>query len=323
MLRKIILFFIFLNLFISDSFSTDLDKNIPKNVIETTDLGLYIYIKVIDENNKPLSNVKVKSSNSETITDKNGEFILNVNENDTIFFYLDGYKEEYIKVSDIKGKIKLYKEPDILLIYPNFTFDVNYKNVYLNEKYQDILSQGNINNSFEITSSLKLFNNLLLNLSYDNLIGKIKKPEITNEFHSHNVNFKANYIHKIIENRIELLFGINSFFNAININSNDSDDYLDFNHSKLGIGLNLSSGIRPIKYFPLVINAFISYSPFVIVNDANNFLPNTLQSLDLGINSRYDWNNIYLKLAYIYSNIYGNSFYSLQSIIKTGIGYAF
>lgn len=323
MFKKFILSIIILNLFTTESFSTDLDKDIPRNIIETKDLGLYIYIKVVDENNKPLSKVNIKSSNNQTSTDKNGEFILNVNENEEIFLSLKGYKEEYIKVSDIKGKIKLYKEPDNLPIYPNLTFDVNYRNFSFYEKYQDILSQGNFNDSFEINSSFKVLDKFLLNLSYDSLTGKINKTDTSSDFHSHNINFKANYIYNLIDNRLELLFGINSFFNARNINSSNSDDYLDFNHSRLGLGLNISAGIRPIKYFPLVLNGFISYSPLVMINDTNKFLPDTLQSIDLGINSRYDWNNIYLQISYIYSNTYNNLFNSSNNIIKTGIGYGF
>jgi len=323
LIKNFFLLILIINFFAKESSSTELNKEIPRNILETKDLGLYIYIKVVDENNKPLSGVNVKASNNQTYTDKNGEFVLNVSENDEIFLSLDGYKEEYIKVSDIKSKIKLYKEPNILPIYPKLTFDLSYRNFYFYEKYQSILSQGSFNDSFEINSSLKILDKFLINLYYDNLTGKIKKPEILNDFHSHNINFKANYIYNIVNNRLELMFGINSFFNMRNINSSNSDDYLDFNHSRLGLGFIINSGFRPVRYFPLVLNASISYFPLILVNDTNKFLPETLQSIDFGINSRYDWNNIYLQISYIYSMTYNSSFNSSSNIIKSGIGYAF
>lgn len=302
--------------------------------IENKDLGIFILSKVVDSNtNTPLENVKVVSDYQTINSDKNGEFFIKVSPNGYINLVYEGYKDYQIKVSDLKGKIKLETVPKYLPLFPNNSISVSYRNMGFNESFQNIVSSGRINDSFGVDGSLRLLNNLLLGAGYENLSGKYNRSQ-TQEQSSFNGNLgylKADWILSLLKDQIDLAVGLKSYYNSISINNTVTNfddprplDFLDYNNQRFAIGPNVEVVTRPIKYIPFVLGADASYYPFIMVSqDSASPIPKNMNGFDYSVYARFDFMNVFAKAQFSGRNNFSDKYSSSNSGISLSLGYSF
>ncbi len=322
--------------FNSPVYATDIYADETENFIpiENKDMGLYLISKVVDaKTGKILQNVEVQSGNEKILTDKNGEFFIKTNISDYVNLKFPNYKETSIKVSDIKGKIKLELIPTYLPIIPNNQVSLSYRNIGFSENFNSLSLSGRINNSFSIEASTRLLNNLYLELGYENFSGVYNRSQ-TNERASFSDNtgvFRVNWIYEFLKDRVNLSFGLKGYLKymsstntIVNQDEPRTLDYLDFNNQRLAFGPEVEVSTRPIKYIPLIIGASIAYYPYIIVfQDINGLLPKNLAGFDYNIYSRYDFSNFYLKGKFFGINSFQNTYNSSQTCLSLSIGYGF
>lgn len=302
--------------------------------LETKNIGSYLLSKIVDANTgKPLEKVKVISSLSEVITDQKGEFFIHVSSiEDYILIKLDNYKETSIKVSSIKGKIKLELTPNYLPMFPNLSANINYNNLAFNESYNNFISKGRFNDSFGLDISGKL-SSFILELNYQNMGASLLRTENKDKSDLANslINLKAGYVFSIIKDTVEIAPSIKGFWHNTSIanqtfNQDDprDKDYLDYSNQKLGVGLDLNIASRPIKYMPLVLGGYASYYPLISLSqDQGGTLPTSLNGFDYGIYLRYDLLGAFLQAKYSSKSYFQDTYNSSTSGFSIGAGYGF
>lgn len=302
--------------------------------IENKDLGIYVIAKIVDsKTNKPLENVKVISDSETKATDKNGEFFIKVNPNGYLNINLDGYKEANVKISELKGKIKLETVPDYLPLFPNNYISLGYRNLGFNESFNNISATGRINDSFSIDGSLRVLNNLLLTAGYENISGVYNRTQTSEKSSlSNNIGYlRADWIFGLLKDRLDLAVGLKAYMRAIsssNLVTNQDDprdlDILDFNSQRIALGPEVELATRPIKYVPLVIGGNIAYYPYIIVmQDSNSPGPKNLSGFDYNIYARYDLMKFFIKPQFMGRNSFQGNYNSGYSGFAVNLGYSF
>lgn len=321
---------------ISSAFATDInadetEKFIP---IENKDLGIYIISKVVDsKTNNSIKDVIVKSEYENTKSDQNGEFFIKVSQNGYITLNFEGYQEKIIRVSDLKGKIKLDLIPDYLPIFPNSYISATYRNLGFSESFQGINTTGRISDSFSVDASIRLLDNLLLTTGYENLGGIYNRAQTLEKqsFNNHTGYLRADWIFSLLKDRVDLAFGLKTYYKTIstnNILTNQDDprdlDFLDFNNQRLGLAPEIELATRPIRYIPLVIGGNLAYYPYILVTQENNSpLPKNLGGIDYSIYARYDLMKFFTKIQFISSNSFQDKYNSGYSGLGLTLGYSF
>lgn len=308
----------------------DSENNQP---IETKDIGVYLLSRIVDSvKGEPLEKVEITVSGNKTFSDENGEFLIKVNPDDFITFKLNKYKETTLKVSSIKGKIKLDLIPDYLPIFPNLSGNINYRNIGFNESYSSINSSGRFNDSFGIDISGKIYS-VMLGAGYDSMGGILNRSQTQEKatISVNNLYLRGGYAFTIIPDILEIAPFIKGKWVSNNITNtviNEDEprdkDYLDFSNSKLGLGIEAEVAARPIRYNPLVLGGFVSYYPLVSVSqDIGGTLPSSLNGLDFGLYARYDIAKIFIQAKYVSNSLFANNFSSNNSGLILGVGYGF
>jgi len=288
---------------------------------------LYLLGKVVDsETNKAINNVEISSSIEKLSTDKNGEFLIKIKKDGEITVKSKGYKEKNIKITDIKGKIILEKI-NFMPIYPSASIGLNYRYISLNETFNKTAVIGSYNDSFSLEGELKLFNSLILGLTYENNSANLERDKAIKSFSSGNlVDLKALYLFKILEDQLEANLGLIGRFeyNGVKQEKNiQIIDYVDYSNQKIGGGLEFGLGFRPVKTFPLSFNTFINYIPLFVSQDAKGTLPSNIDSLGYGLTARYDIKNIFCEAKYLGRSNSKDKYNSNFSGFSIGIGYGF
>jgi len=296
--------------------------------INNSNPELYLLGKIVDsDTNIPIANVEILSSIEKILTDANGEFLIKIKKTDDISVKMKNYKGKTIKIDEIKGKIALEKI-NYLPIYPNGSISINYRNIGISEKFDKTALAGRYNDSFSLEANWKFLNSIVLGLNYENLSANQERNGEKQSFSFGNsIDLKGLYLFKILPEQLELNAGLigNFEFNNVTQEKNILEfDYVDYSNQKLGIGLEVGLGARPIKFFPLSINAFANYLPLFVLQDEKGTLPSNINSLGYGITARYDiYKNFFIKARYIGKNNFKDKYNSNISGFSIGIGYGF
>jgi len=331
-----ILLSIVLSMNISNAYATDInaDETETFKPIENKDLGIYIISKIVDsKTNNPIVGVKIQSEYETVSSNENGEFFIKVSQNGYINFNYEGYQDKNIKISDLKGKIKLDTVPNYLPLFPNNYISASYRNLGFSESFQGINTTGRINDSFTVDASIRLIDNLLLTGGYGQLSGIYNRSQtIERQSFSNNTGYlRIDWIYSLLKDRVDLAFGLKSYYKSIsttNVVTNQDEprdlDFLDYNNQRLAFAPELEIASRPIKYIPLVIGAGVSYYPYIMVTqESNSPLPKNLSSFDYNIYARYDLMKFFVKSQFIGSNSFQDKYNSnYLGIVFTG-GYSF
>lgn len=335
---KVYTFLAFLSVltFNTQAYAVDINADETENFIpiENKNMGLYIVSKVVDaKTNKALTNVQVESSIDKVVTDQNGEFFLKANVNDSINIKYDGYKDISVKVSEIKGKFTMDLVPDYLSIFPYNQISLNYRNIGISEKLDSISISGRVNDSFSADASIRLFNNLLIGVGYENLSGIYNRSQTMEKssFSDNTAFLRANWIYQLFKDQLDISFGLKGYFKSISSTNIEVDqenprdnDYLDFNNQHLTIGPEIEIASRPIKYIPFVVGAQLAYYPYIMVlQDPNALMPKNLGGFDYNVYARYDFMKLYVQAKFAGRNSFQNTYNSSQSGLVLGLGYSF
>ncbi|MFN8578719.1 MAG: hypothetical protein U0354_17965 [Candidatus Sericytochromatia bacterium] len=325
-----------LSMNISNAYATDInadetEKFVP---IENKDLGVYIISKVVDsKTNNPIKDVIVKSEYESTNSDQNGEFFIKVSQNGFIVLNYEGYQEKTIKVSDLKGKIKLELIPDYLPLFPNNYISATYRNLGFSESFQGINTTGRIADSFSLDGSIRVLDNLLLTTGYENLGGIYNRNQTSEKqsFNTHTGYLRADWIFSLLKDRVDLALGLKTYYKTLSINNvvtNQDDprdlDFLDFNNQRLGFAPEIELTTRPLRYIPLVIGANLAYYPYIIISQENNSpLPKNLAGFDYNIYARYDLMKFFIKTQFMSTTSFQDKYNSGNSGLALTLGYSF
>jgi hypothetical protein len=304
------------------------------DIKDQQDIGVFVLSRIVDAvSGKPLEGAEISSSTNKAFTDENGEFLLKVDPQGYISVRKDNYQEVAIKVSDLHGKIKLALVPKYLPIFPGMSASINYRNLGLSEKFNDISSAGRFNDSFSIDASAKILKNILVGVSYENISGILNRGSINEKANMSNqfVSLKGNYIFEILKDNLEVAPGIKAYWNNISLSDqvfNDEadrdSDYLDYGSQRIGLGLDLEVGGRPVRYFPLVATVFATFYPLVNVSQPiGGTLPGNLNQLDLGVGVRYDFAGAFVQAKYLNKSLFQGNFSSSLNGFTVGLGYGF
>lgn len=315
----------------ADIYADETEKFTP---IENKNMGLYIISKIVDaQTGKNLENVQIESKLEKTVSDKNGEFFIKTTINEYLTLKFPNYKETSIKVSDIRGKIKLELLPKYLPIFPNNQVSLSYRNLGFSESFKEISLAGKINDSFSVDASTRIFNNLYIGLGYESVSGIYNRAQTLEKasFSDNGGYLRVNWIYEFLKDRVDFAFGLKGHFKSIasmntQVNQEDprDNDYLDFNNQRLAIGPEIEIGARPVRYLPLTVGAGIAYYPYIIVlQDPNALLPKNLSGFDYNIYARYDFMNFYLKTKFFGTNSFQNDYNSSQMGVALSLGYGF
>lgn len=314
------------------------DYETKSDEIEKKDLGIYILGKVSDlETNSDLSNTQITSSLETIQTNEKGEFFIKVKENDSLIINKANYKEQVIKISDLKGKIKLDKIPLYLPLVPNLFAGIKYSNQGFNESLKELNVSGRFNDGLNINISGKLFNSFLLNLDYETFSAQIKRKSNTSDFvetSTKNISLSGGYIFNLLEDRIDLSLSLKTYLNNLAITNkstlkeediNRFDDYLDYGYTRISTGVDLSAFIRPIRYTPFTIQTSFSYYPFIKVDQTNSEtkLPDNMSKYSVYVRGRYDLYNFVLYGDLNYDSYSSTGYNSSLTGFSTGFGYGF
>jgi hypothetical protein len=315
-----------------DDYETKIDE------IEKKDLGIYILGKVSDlETNLDLSNTQIKSSIENVQTNEKGEFFIRVKENDSLIINKETYKEQVIKISELKGKIKLEKIPLYLPLVPNLFGGIKYSNQGFYESLKDLTVSGRFNDGLNINVSGKVFNLFLFNLDYETFSSQIKRKLNTSDFvetSTKNISISGGYIFNLLEDRIDLALSLKTYLNNLAITNkstlkeediNRFDDYLDYGYTRMSTGLDVSAFLRPIRYTPITIQTSFSYYPFNKIDQTNaeTMLPENINKYSLYIRGRYDLYNFVLYGDINYDSYFSTGYNSSITGFSTGFGYGF
>lgn len=314
------------------------DYETKSDEIEKKDLGIYILGKISDlETNSDLSDVQIISSLETIKTNEKGEFFIKVKEDDFLKINKATYKEQVIKISDLKGKIKLEKIPLYLPLVPNLFGGLKYSNQGFNESVKDLNVLGRFNDGLNINISGKVFNSFLLNLDYETFSAQIKRKSNTSDFvetSTKNISLSGGYLLNILEDRIDLSLSLKTYLNNLSITNkstlkeediNRFDDYLDYGYTRMSTGVDLSAFIRPIRYTPLTLQTSFSYYPFIKIDQTNSEtkLPENMNRYSVYIRGRYDLYNFVLYGDINYDSYFSTGYNSSMTGFSTGFGYGF
>jgi len=304
------------------------------NINDKQDIGVYVLSRIVDvSTNNPVTGAEVTSSTNKVFSNDNGEFLLKVEPNGYIQVKKENYMELSIKVSDLKGKIKLSLIPKYLPIFPTISGSINYRNLGFSEKLNDISASGRFNDSFSIEAAGRIFNNIHLGADYENISGILNRSKISEKASLGNnlISLKAGYIFNIFQDMLDISAGLKGYWNNIDISNpvvnEDVDrnpDFLDFGSQRIGAGLNLELGLRPIKYTPLVLQASASYYPLInVTQPQGGQIPAGLNQFDFGISARFDFYGAFVQAKYLNKNIFQGNYSSNLAGVSVGLGYGF
>lgn len=336
---KINSFLISLSILLSLSFSATVladEKPDFNRILENKDLGTFVFGKLVDENtNLPLAKTTVISSLGSIESDENGEFFLAVKNDDYLLIKKVGYHEIESRISDLKGKIKLKKiKPNYLYLAPQY-LSFNYKNIGFSDKFNELQLSGRFNDAFAINSGIN-YQNILLNMAYENNTLVINRPKLGDYIPEEKQNYISNvfsldtgFLLNMIKDRLALYTNIKASFNSINttnfskVYTERNPDYLDEDQFRTSVGIGLSTYFRPIKYEPLVLNFNLSYYPFTNIQTDDEKFPKNLNYLDYSVGARYDISSFIFNLTLGGKNIFNQNYSSSTNVVSLGVGYAF
>jgi len=198
---------------------------------------------------------------------------------------------------------------------------------------KEVSSEGLITTTFGGKLALRPFEPVNVEAEYNYGNYALERPTTSESATrvKQSINATLSYVQPIITDRLELKAGLKGSYTSYVTNSTEvlpeekrETDYLDFNHQRLGIGIEAEFGTRPVMDFPWTLNAVLGYQPMInVMQDQDTGLPTQLWGWNFGIKNRLNIGGIFAEAEYYYQSNQSDSYQEGLQGLKAGVGYGF